>query len=140
MTLVLGLPEIDPLPETANVTYIGPILWQKQEEKLPNWIDDLVREQPLIWLYPGNLQYIRGSSTFGDSAVVLQACIEALKNEAVQIVLTTGYHSLPRRFVSLPSNFRHEPYVPGLAMAERSDLLIHHGGKGHLSQTCKNNV
>jgi UDP:flavonoid glycosyltransferase YjiC (YdhE family) len=129
-TLILGLPEIEPLPETADVTYIGPMLWQKQEEELPDWIDDLDGDRPVIWLYPGNLQYARGSSTFGDSAVVLQACIEALGTEAVQVVLTTGYHSLPRRFVPLPSNFRHGPYVPGLAMAERSDLLIHHGGYG----------
>ena len=130
MTLVLGLPETDPLPETANVTYIGPILWQKQEERLPEWISNLGREQPIIWLYPGNLQYMRGTSTFGDSAVILRACIEALKNEAVQVILTTGYHSLPRRFIPLPHNFRHESYVPGLAMAEKSDLLIHHGGYG----------
>jgi MGT family glycosyltransferase len=128
MTLVLGMPETDPLPETANVTYIGPILWQKEEEKLPDWINGLGRERPVIWLYPGNLQYVRGSSTFGDSAVVLQACIEALGKEDMQIVLTTGHHSLPRKFTHLPSNFRHEPYLPGLAMAQRSDLLIHHGG------------
>jgi MGT family glycosyltransferase len=130
MTLVLGLPETDPLPETEHLKYIGPILWQKQEGKLPDWIDDLSSEQPVIWLYPGNPQYMRGFSSFGDSAVVLQACIEALENEAVQVVLTTGYHTLPRRFVPLPPNFHHEPYVPGLAMAKRSNLLIHHGGYG----------
>jgi UDP:flavonoid glycosyltransferase YjiC (YdhE family) len=130
LTLVVGIPETDPLPTTADVTYIGPILWQRQEEGLPDWIYHLGREQPVIWLYPGNLQYMRGVSTFGDSAVVLQACIEALKNEPVQVVLTTGYHSLLRRFLPLPRNFYHEPYVPGLAMAERSDLLIHHGGYG----------
>jgi MGT family glycosyltransferase len=130
MTLVLGLPEIDPLPGTANAVYIGPVLWQNQEEKLPQWIDDLGRDQPVIWLYPGNLQYMRGVRTFGDSAVVLQACIEALGGEAVQVVLTTGYHTLPRRFIPLPPNFHHELYVPGLAMAKRSDLLIHHGGYG----------
>jgi UDP:flavonoid glycosyltransferase YjiC (YdhE family) len=130
MTLVLGLPETDPLPETADVTYIGPILWQKPEETLPGWIDDLDPEQPVIWLYPGNLQYVPGASTFSDSAVVLQVCTEALENEAVHVVLTTGYHSLPRRFLPLPPNFRHAPYVPGLAMAERCDLLIHHGGYG----------
>ncbi|MGB6065255.1 MAG: nucleotide disphospho-sugar-binding domain-containing protein [Desulfomonilaceae bacterium] len=129
-TLVLGLPETDPLPTTAIVTYIGPILWQKQEEKTPDWIDDLGSETPVIWLYPGNLQYVRGFRTFGDSAIVLQSCIEALENEAIQVVLSTGYHSLPRRFIPLPDNFRHEPFVPGLAMAERSDLLIHHGGYG----------
>jgi len=130
MTLVLGLPETDPLPETADVSYVGPILWQEREEQLPDWIEDLGGEQPVIWLYPGNLQYVRGSSTFGDSAVVLEACIEALGNQAVQVVLTTGHHSLPGRFVPLPANFRHEPFVPGLAMAEKSDLLIHHGGYG----------
>jgi MGT family glycosyltransferase len=129
-TLVLGMPETDPLPETANVTYTGPILWQEQEGKLPDWINDLSREEPVIWLYPGNLQYMRASSTSFDSAVVLQACIEALGNEAVQVVLTTGHHSLPRTYLPLPRNFRHEHFVPGLDMAERSDLLIHHGGYG----------
>jgi UDP:flavonoid glycosyltransferase YjiC (YdhE family) len=130
MTLVVGMPETDPLPETANVTYIGAILWQKQDEKLPDWVGDLSREQPLIWLYPGNLQYMRRSRTSFDSAVVLQACIEALGDEAVQVILSTGHHSLPRRFFPLPTNFRHGPYVPGLTMAERSNLLIHHGGYG----------
>jgi MGT family glycosyltransferase len=129
-TLILGMPETDPLPKTANVTYIGPIVWQRQEEKLPDWIDKLSQDQPIIWLYPGNLNYVRGSSTSFDSAIVLQSCIEALRNEAVQVVLSTGHHSLPQSFMPLPSNFRHEPYIPGLAMAERSDLLIHHGGFG----------
>jgi UDP:flavonoid glycosyltransferase YjiC (YdhE family) len=130
MTLVLGLPETDPLPETAGVSYIGPMLWQKQQEQLPDWINAFDKQRPLIWLYPGNLQYVKGSRTFGDSSIVLEACIEALGNQALQVVLTTGHHSLPSRFVPLPSNFFHEPYVPGLSMAERSDLLIHHGGYG----------
>ena len=129
-TLVLGLPETDPLPEAADVEYIGPILWQEREGKLPGWIDDLGSDQPVIWLYPGNLQYVRGTSSFGDSAVVLEACIEALGNQPAQVVVTTGYHSLPHRYLPLPPNFRHEPFVPGLAMAERCDLLIHHGGYG----------
>ena len=130
LTLVLGLPEMDPLPPEANVRYIGAILWQGQDEQLPDRLADLDRKRPVIWLYPGNLQYVRGSSTPFDSAVVLQACIEALDNQAVQVVLTTGHHSLPRRFLPLPPNFRHECYVPGFAMAERSNLLIHHGGYG----------
>jgi len=130
MTLILGLPETDPLPDTANVTYIGPILWQEKQEHLPDWINDLGREQPVIWLYPGNLKYLKGSSTVGDSSVVLEACIEALGNQKLQVVLSTGHHALPDQFIPLPPNFHHEPYVPGLAMAERSDLLIHHGGYG----------
>lgn len=130
MTLVPGIPETDPLPETADVTYIGPVLWQDRQAPLPDWIHALGKAEPVIWLYPGNVQYVKGSRTFGDSAVVLEACIEALGNQAVQVVLTTGHHELPDRFVPLPDNFRHELYLPGLAMAERSDLLIHHGGYG----------
>lgn len=130
LTLVVGTPETDPLPETADVTYIGPILWQKPEARLPDWINDLSQEKPVIWVYSGNPRYIPGVSTPVDSAVVLQACMAALADEDVQVVLTTGHHPLPKRVLPLPANFRHEPYVPGLAMAERSDLLIHHGGYG----------
>jgi UDP:flavonoid glycosyltransferase YjiC (YdhE family) len=30
----------------------------------------------------------------------------------------------------LPENFRHEFFLSGIALAERSDLMIHHGGHG----------
>jgi len=129
-TLVVGMPETDPLPETANVIFIGAILWQRAGEKLPDWVANLSKMKPVIWLYPGNPQYLAGSRTPVDSAVVTYACIEALKDEDVQVVLSTGHHSLPKDALPLPSNFRHASFVPGLAMAERSDLLIHHGGYG----------
>ena len=130
LTLVLGMPETDPLPETADVIYIGPILWQKPEAKLPGWADTLSTEKPVIWVYSGNPRYVPGVRTPVDSAVVLQACIAALADEDVQVILTTGHHPLPKGVFPLPDNFHHEPFVPGLAMAERSDLLIHHGGYG----------
>src|SRR5215510_1678795 len=129
LTLVVGTPEIDPLPEQSDVTYIGPILWQKPGTTLPEWIDDLSRDKPLIWVYSGNPRYASGGDAF-DSLVVLQACIAALASEEVHVVLTTGHHALPQELLPLPANFHHEPYLPGLAMAERSDLLIHHGGYG----------
>ena len=130
LTLVVGTPETDPLPETADVTYIGPILWQNPEAKLPDWVSDLSQEKPVIWVYSGNPRYVPGVSTPVDSAVILHACAAALADEDVQVVLTTGHHPLPKGVLPLPANFRHEPYVPGLAMAKRSDLLIHHGGYG----------
>lgn len=129
LTLVLGTPETDPLPSQSDVHYIGPILWQKEQASLPDWIDDLGKDKPLIWIYSGNPRYASSGKTL-DSMVVLQSCIEALAEENVYVVLTTGYHALPKRVLPLPFNFHHAPYVPGLAMAERSDLLIHHGGYG----------
>lgn len=129
LTLVLGTPETDPLPEDADVTYVGPILWQKPEAKLPDWADDLSKEKPVIWVYSGNPRYLP-FGTPADSDIVLRVCIAALVDEDVQVVLTTGHHPLPKGVLPLPKDFRYESFVPGLAMAKRSDLLIHHGGYG----------
>jgi UDP:flavonoid glycosyltransferase YjiC (YdhE family) len=129
LTLVVGMPETDPLPRGTDVHYIGPILWQKEEAKLSDWIHDLGKDKPLIWIYSGNPRYANSGKTL-DSMVVLQSCIAALAEENIDVVLTSGYHALPKQVLPLPSNFHHAPYVPGLTMAERSDLLIHHGGYG----------
>jgi MGT family glycosyltransferase len=125
----VGTSETDPLPETAKVTYFGGVLWQTENAQLPDWFAKLTQEKPLIWVYSGNPRY-SGTNDLFDSMVVLQACIAALANEDLQVVLTTGHHPLPKELLPLPANFHHESYVPGLAIAERSDLLIHHGGYG----------
>lgn len=129
LTLAVGTPETDPLPDGTRVTYIGPALWQKDDAQLPSWIIELKRNRPLIWVYSGNPRYASSRSTL-DSLIVIQACSAALAGEDVQVVLTTGHHELSHEVLPLPANFRHEAYVPGLAMAERCDLLIHHGGYG----------
>ena len=129
LTLVVGTPETEPLPETANVTYIGPILWQTPEAELPEWVNALSRRKPVVWVYTGNPSY-GPQISWADSIIVLHACIEALADEKLQVVLTTGHHVLPEDVTPLPANFRYEAYVPGVAMAQRADLLVHHGGQG----------
>jgi UDP:flavonoid glycosyltransferase YjiC (YdhE family) len=129
LTLVLGMPETDPLPQGTQAIYVGPILWQKPGAELPDWINALGQDRPVIWVYSGNPRYMP-IRTPVDSVVVLHACVAALADEDVQVVLTTGHHALPQDILPLPDNFRHELFVPGLAMARRSDLLIHHGGYG----------
>ena len=129
LTLSVGTRETDPLPETAKVTYIGAVLWQKENAQPPGWFATLSEEKPVVWVYSGNPRYA-GTNDIFDSMIVLEACIAALANEDIQVVLTTGHHPLPKELLPLPANFLHESYVPGLAMAERSDVLIHHGGYG----------
>lgn len=129
LTLVVGSPETDPLPPGANVIHVGSILWQQDGSHLPAWMDALGRDRPLVWVYSGKPRYgISGGSL--DSAVVLEACVRALAEEDVDVVLTTGHHRLPSALLPLPPRFRHAPYLPGLAMASRCDLLVHHGGYG----------
>ena len=127
LCLIVGTPETDPLPATARVTYVGPIVWQRGNATLPDWVAALSRDNPVIWVYPGDPRY--GSApTPLDSIVVIRAAIAALGDAPVQIVLTTGYQEVPKEFGTLPSNFHHAAYLPGLAMAERCDLMVHHGG------------
>jgi UDP:flavonoid glycosyltransferase YjiC (YdhE family) len=135
LTLMVGMPETDPLPGKADVTYVGPILWQKTGASLPEWAADLCADRPVIWAYSGNPRYVSFLLSPVDSAVVLEACIDALGDhdrsaQSAQVILTTGHHALPKGLLPLPDNFTYTPFVPGLAMAERSDLLIHHGGYG----------
>ncbi len=129
LTMVLGIPETDPLQGNAEKEYIGSVLWQKPDDEIPEWFNELNDEKPVIWLYPGNLRYSHRGAIF-DSEVILGACIEALSSENIQVILTTGHHDIPEEYIPLPGNFRVENYVPGLYLAERCDLMIHHGGYG----------
>jgi UDP:flavonoid glycosyltransferase YjiC (YdhE family) len=129
LTLSVGTSETDPLPKTADVTYIGAVLWQMDTAQLPESVLKLRKDKPVIWVYSGNPRYA-GTNDIFDSMVVLRTCIAAFGNEDLQVVLTTGHHPLPKEVLPLPANFHHESYVPGLAMAERCDVLIHHGGYG----------
>ncbi len=134
LTLVLGTPETDPLPDAADVQYIGMLQLHDESDMPPDWMGELPTDRPLIWLYPGNTRYIKGHESPFDGMVILHACIEVLRTMKLQVVLTTGHHALPKEVLPLPSNFRFSSFVPGLAMAERCDLMIHHGGFGS-SQT-----
>jgi len=136
LTLVVGMPELDPIPDVSGVTYIGSVLWQHPEARLPEWITGGKTEKPIVWLYPGTLRYAGRRRAWGDSEVVLQASVEALAKEDVQVVLTAGHQEIPQSFLPLPPNFRLESFLPGLAMAEKSALMIHHGG----FQSCQTGV
>lgn len=130
LTLIAGTPETDPVPEKANVIHVGPILWQRPDAELPESISALGRERPLVWVYTGNPTY-GPVAPWADSVVVLHSCAEALAGEDVEVVLTTGHHPLTEdQVAALPANFHYQEWVPGMAMAEKSDLLIHHGGHG----------
>jgi UDP:flavonoid glycosyltransferase YjiC (YdhE family) len=129
LSLILGTPETDPLPASANVQYVGPIVWQREKAVLPEWVDALGRHKPLIWVYSGNPRYGNAPTPI-DSIVVIRVAIEALGDMPVHVALTTGYQGLPDEIGALPPNFTHAAYLPGLAMAERCDLMVHHGGHG----------
>ena len=129
LTLIVGSPETELIKEKIEGIFIGPILWQSKHADLPKWLNKLNDDKPLIWVYSGNPRYTSKSTVF-DSELILSTSIRALADEDIHVILTTGHHALPDELLPLPGNFNFEPYVPGLVLAERCDLMIHHGGYG----------
>ncbi|MBI3137191.1 MAG: hypothetical protein HYZ15_01260 [Sphingobacteriales bacterium] len=129
LTLVTGTPATDPLEGINDFHYTGALVWQRPDSVPPPWFHELPGNKPLIWLYGGNPHYGGRSSIF-DSSSMLKACFEALGNSDWTVVLSRGYHEPAKEQGALPSNFISVPFVPGLLMGGRADLLIHHGGYG----------
>ena len=129
LTLVIGIPEIDPVPDGAKFTHIGPILWEKADDTLPEWVENIENTKPLIWVYPGNPRY-GPKETVLDSEIIIRACIHVLSKTDANVILTTGNHKVPKELLPLPDNFYFAPYLPGLQLAKKCDLMIHHGGYG----------
>jgi MGT family glycosyltransferase len=134
LALIVGSPESDPVAADANVTYIGPMVYQRGDAVLPDWMNELDDGRPLIWVYSGNPRYAPVATPI-DSIVVIRAAIEALADLPAHVLLTTGYQDLPEEFGELPKNFHHAAYVPGPLMAERCDLIVFHGGHSSV-MTC----
>jgi UDP:flavonoid glycosyltransferase YjiC (YdhE family) len=130
LTLCVGTPETDPIPPGEDVIHVGPIFYKNAAARLPDWLESMDSEKPLIWVYSGNPEYAPGMKTFGDSIVVLEAAIDALADRDVRVIMTTGHHDCPKCMLPLPENFRFETFLPGIALADRCDLMIHHGGHG----------
>jgi UDP:flavonoid glycosyltransferase YjiC (YdhE family) len=70
LTLVVGTPETDTVPDTENCHHIGPILWEDPDVMLPEWIKDIDKNKPVIWVYSGNPRYRKKGTVF-DSDIIL---------------------------------------------------------------------
>lgn len=124
-TVVVGGPATDPVPD-PELRHVGALLWGDPAAELPAAIPPPGR-RPLIFLYGGKPRYAPGMTIWCDSAIVLDASIQALADLDVDVVVGAGNQELPD---SLPANFIPLDYAPGQALARRADVMVHHGGHG----------
>jgi UDP:flavonoid glycosyltransferase YjiC (YdhE family) len=129
LTLIVGTPALDPIPEGAEGAHIGPVLWEKKGDNLPAWVEEIDRDRPLVWVYSGNPKYGPVEMVI-DSGIIIEAAAQVLPQLDVNVILTSGTHKLPQKYLPLPDTFHYAPFLPGLQLARRCDLMIHHGGYG----------
>ena len=94
-----------------------------------------VRETPLART-PGQrpLVYISLGTVIIDRPDFYRHCIEALKTEAVDVLISCGRAFDPAKLGSLPENVRVEQYVDQMEVLARADLFITHCGMNSASE------
>jgi UDP:flavonoid glycosyltransferase YjiC (YdhE family) len=123
--LVPSVPDLDPLPEMGNTYYVGPLTRiADRKEELPEWMGRFTSQKPLVYVTLGG-----GAGPVGGPRFY-KMLFEALGNEEIQVVASTGRRISPDDLPQPPRNFRLEAWVPGGAMIERADLVVYPGGYG----------
>ena len=113
----------DEAPPTTR--YLRPVdMVARKNELPPAWLDDLP-EQPTVYATLGTLL---GRS--GGAHLTLCSVLEALRDEAINVILTVGPDVDPADFGPQPRNIRIERFIPHELLLPRCDLVLTHGGFG----------
>ena len=129
LTLTLGIPNKRGIEQNPKINHIGFLVYRKKGLSISEKIKTLDNSKPLIWVYSGNPHYAKIKTDF-DSDILLEICINTLAKEDINIVLSTGYHSISKKYFPLPPNVILVDFIDGLEMSAKADLMIHHGGYG----------
>ncbi len=114
-------PYADEFPE-EQYKFLGPSIYQRKAGAF-----DFVRgEKPVIYISLGTV--VKGARSF------FQNCIEAFRDEAVDVIISTGPKFDVRKLKNVPDNIRLYKSVPQLEVLKIADAFITHGGMNSISE------
>jgi len=120
LNLICDLEEFMPLAAApGHFKFIGPIIWQP-DIPVPQWALRLDPSRPTVY-------FSMGSTGFSRYFALLK---EAFAGTDYQVMVTTGGLDAGR----MPANFFVADLAPGLALTEKADVVICHGGNGTIYQ------
>jgi UDP:flavonoid glycosyltransferase YjiC (YdhE family) len=130
LNLLADLPGFVPLSD-APATYhtTGPLIWEGTGEPYPA-LPPRAPGQRRIYITAGNT----GSRQLLDTALAAFA-----DRRDAQVVMTTGAYLDPAPYRGRP-NIHVARFLPGSAVMEQSDLVIHSGGSGTTYQCLQNGL
>lgn len=127
LVLIARALQIEPDRFDRSYRFVGPCLSDQVEPEEFCW--EQLGSDPLI--------YISLGTVFNDRPQFFQACMDALRDLPVRVVMSVGRRVDPASLGPAPANVLVTPFVqaPIAKMLERAALVIHHAG-GNTVQEC----
>ena len=118
----------------ATIRFVGPVLAPPSSRfDPPPWWDELGHGVPVVHVTQGTLDN-------ADLGRLLQPTIEALAEEDLLVVATTGGPDPEPLRSGLPANVRLERFVPHDLLLPHVDVMVTNGGYGGVHQALANGV
>jgi UDP:flavonoid glycosyltransferase YjiC (YdhE family) len=131
--------------QASTVRFVGPILGppssasssssssSADSSELPSWWPELSAERPVVHVTQGTLDN-------ADLGRLLLLTIEALSDDDVLVVATTGGPDPEPLRPALPDNARLERFLPHDVLLPRVDVMVTNGGYGGVQQALAHGV
>ncbi len=103
--------------------FLGPSIYQRKSEEF----DYVKGQNPVVYISLGTV--VKGAVAF------FQNCIEAFRNESVDVIISIGKSFDTKKLKNVSKNIRIYNSVPQLEVLKISDLFITHGGMNSISES-----
>ena len=103
----------------ANISFLRHSSTVPPGARLPDWVGPLP-DRPTVFASLGTV--------FNKTPGVLEAIVQALVDEPVNVIVAIGRDQDPARFGPQPDHIRLEPYLPQPLLLEHCDAFLTHGG------------
>lgn len=124
LNLVYTLREYQPYQEDFNddlYKFLGPSIYDRQE------VFDLNKSnRPLIYISLGTV--VKKGKKF------YQDCIEAFRNENLDVVISVGHQFKIDSLKNVPSHIHVYPFVAQIEVLKQADVFITHGGMNSINE------
>ena len=127
--IIPSIPEIEPVSVNENNIHVGQLSLSEKTENIPEWINYLDKDKPLIYITIGGGAGAVGCNNF------FSTVIKAFTDKPVQVIIsTTSGFDYSRNNINLPGNIKIFKWVPGKLIISKSNLVIFHGGYGTMME------
>lgn len=125
LNLVYTLREYQPYAEEfpeAQFRFLGPSVYDRKADKF-----DFTKDgKPVVYISVGTV--IKGAASF------FQNCIEAFRNENVDVIISVSKKFDIRKLKDIPSNIHIYHSVPQLEVLKMAGVFVTHGGMNSVSE------